>query len=361
LLDFGIAKLLQPPQHTHPGSGATTREIGQALTPEFAAPEQLLGQPVTTATDVYSLGVVLYLLLAGRHPRGEGKVTRTQWVKSITEEPPRPSELATDTRHLTVTDVATNAGNRGASASSLRRALRGDLDNILCKALKPEPEQRYSTVTELAADLRRYLRSEPVIARPDTIAYRAQKFVRRNRGGVAAGLLMLVTLVGATVVTALQMLEARRQRDAALYQQQRAEQVKDFITSIFADASPWSGPQDKPSAVELLTRARARVDDIQGFDPATRFELLSVIGESLHGLGATTEAAQTADSLVAQSAAQLGDEHPLTLRGRSLRAHALRGQGQTEAMRREVEAVLVLLRPRADAQPEATVKALNDL
>ncbi len=249
LLDFGIAKLLQPPRITDPESDTATREVGQALTPQFAAPEQLLGQPVTTATDVYSLGLVLYVLLAGRNPRGEGKTAGNQWVKSITEDPPRPSEFATDTHQVTVTDVATNAGNRGASPSSLRRALRGDLDNILCKALKPEPGERYATVTDFASDLRRYLRSEPVIARPDTLAYRTHRFVRRNRGGVAAGLLMLFALIGATVVTGLQMLEARRQRDAALYQLQRAEASNEFTSILLAEV----GPSGKPlTPVELL-------------------------------------------------------------------------------------------------------------
>jgi len=262
LLDFGIAKLLQPQQPE--AASATTREIGTALTPQFAAPEQLFGRPVTTATDVYALGLVLYMLLAGRHPRSDGDTTAAQWVKSITDEPPRPSDVVTDTRGTTAEGVEASAERRGASPQALRRTLRGDLDNILRKALKADPADRYSTVTELAADLRRYLRNEPVSARPDTLAYRAQKFVRRNRGGVAAGLLMVLALVIAIAVTAWQAVEARRQRDLALYQQQRAEASNEFMSILLGEV----GPSGKAlTLVELLDAGVKLLEQQYAGDP----------------------------------------------------------------------------------------------
>jgi serine/threonine-protein kinase len=131
------------------------------LTPEYAAPEQIAGEPVTTATDVYALGVLLYLLLAGRHPVAGALRSSADLVKAIIEtEPPGVSQSA---------------------PTALKRQLRGDLDTIVGKALKKKPAERYPSVTAMAEDLRRHLRHEPIGARPDTVVYRATKFIRRNR------------------------------------------------------------------------------------------------------------------------------------------------------------------------------------
>jgi eukaryotic-like serine/threonine-protein kinase len=172
LLDFGIAKLLE---EGAPGAESTLTDAGgRALTPEYAAPEQVAGGAVTTATDVYALGVLLYVLLAGRHPTGEGRRTTAEHLKGVLDtEPPRLSA------------AATGAEARATSPERLRRLYAGDLDNIVAKALRKRPEERYPTVDALADDLRRYLDHQPVSARPDSLRYRAAKFVRRNRAGVA--------------------------------------------------------------------------------------------------------------------------------------------------------------------------------
>ena len=185
LLDFGIAKLLE--DDTSPAAATQlTLEGGGGLTPQFAAPEQVSGRAITTATDVYSLGVLLYLLLSGQHPAGPGLHSPAELVKAITEtEPPRLSDA------VGPRDEAT-AMKRGASAEKLRRSVRGDLDTIVGKALKKNPAERYVSAEAFADDLRRFLRHEPISARPDTIGYRAAKFVRRNR--------TLVTLTTAAVV-----------------------------------------------------------------------------------------------------------------------------------------------------------------
>lgn len=233
LLDFGIAALLGP------GDAELTREVDPGLTPEYAAPEQLLKQPVTTATDVYALGLVLYLLLAKKHPLApEGKSVPEIARWTLDHDIPRPSELVAST--------------------ALKRSLRGDLDNIAAKALKKDPSERYSTAEALAQDLRYYLACQPVSARPDSLAYRAGKFIRRHRGSVAAGGIVALVLVGATVLTSVQMMEARRQRDAALYQSQRAEFQARFAYQIMSevggDGEPVTIRQLMEKGIEVLEK-----------------------------------------------------------------------------------------------------------
>jgi serine/threonine-protein kinase len=190
LLDFGIAKLIDDDERSGVAT-VLTQEGGRALTPAYAAPEQVTGGVVTTATDVYALGVLLFVLLTDRHPAAGSLQSPAELFKAIVEiDPPRPSDCA--------------AGNR-------RRALRGDLDTIVGKALKKKPGERYTSVTAFADDLRRYLRNEPIAARPDTIPYRTTKFVRRNRLAVTAAMLMLVSLtLGVIALNSERLLAERR-------------------------------------------------------------------------------------------------------------------------------------------------------
>ncbi len=193
LLDFGIAKLLA--EGASPGAATQlTLEGGGGLTPQFAAPEQVSGHAITTATDVYSLGVLLYLLLSGQHPAGPGSHSPAELVKAITETEPRRLSDAVGPRDEAM------AMKRGSSAEKLRRHVRGDLDTIVGKALKKNPAERYVSAEAFADDLRRFLRHDPISARPDTIGYRAAKFVRRN--------LTTVTLTGAAVVLVIGSLSA---------------------------------------------------------------------------------------------------------------------------------------------------------
>ena len=201
LLDFGIAKLLNCEGQT--GEAPLTLEGGRALTPEYAAPEQLRGESVTSGTDVYALGVLLYVLLTGQHPDGTGPRTPASLVKAILEtEPPRPSQIVAATQASDMT-AAANAGRRASTPDKLSRLLRGDLDTIVAKALKKNPWERYASVQGFAEDLRRYLRHEPISARPDAFAYRIGKFVRRHRNSVIAALLAVLALASATIVTRL--------------------------------------------------------------------------------------------------------------------------------------------------------------
>ncbi len=258
LLDFGIAKLLADHPDTD-ARGDATQEDTRVLTPEFAAPEQIIGSGVTTATDVYALGLLLYLLLSGQHPRAMGARSPADWMTMLVDrDMPRLSDQA---KAAPVLEVRKRATTR----EKLRRQLAGDLDNIVAKALKPEPRERYESVTRFADDIRRHLNDEPVTARPDTLAYRLGKFARKHRVGVATATLTGCALIGATGVATWQMLEARAQRDEALYQTRRAQAVNDFMNVMMADVGP-DGRSLTP--LELLDKGRMLLETQYGGDPA---------------------------------------------------------------------------------------------
>jgi tetratricopeptide (TPR) repeat protein len=254
LLDFGIAKLIEAENNP---DRQTTFTIGAtALTPEYAAPEQLKGEAITVSTDVYSLGVLLYLLLTGRHPAGEGQSSPAELIKAIVEsEPLRPSDAV--------------------AVEKLRRVLRGDLDTIVAKALKKDPHERYASVGAFADDLRCYLKSEPIKARPDTLTYRAGKFARRHRTGLFIVALALVGVATGIAGMLLQARTARIQRDLALRQLARAERMTDLNELLLSNAAPVG----KPLAVDqLLEREERVIEHERNPDAANHVELQLSLG-----------------------------------------------------------------------------------
>ena len=267
LLDFGIAKLLE-----NEGDGTLlTRDSGAGMTPAYAAPEQLTGDPVTTATDVYALGVLLFVLLTGQHPAGPGPHSPADLVKFTVETVPSRLSDVVSSNEADLRYAATHS----TTPEKLRHALRGDLDTIVAKALKKSPRERYTSVTALADDLRRYLQHEPIGARPDALGYRAAKFVRRNRLAVALATLAFVVSVAGLVGTITQARTARLQRDFALRQLSRAETMNDLNSFVLSNAAP-SG---KPFTVnELLGRAEHIVQRQKGGRDSSRVELLIAIG-----------------------------------------------------------------------------------
>ncbi len=249
LLDFGIAKLLQ----SNPDSGSLTQSGQIALTPQYAAPEQLMGQAVTTGTDIYTLGLVLYTLLTGTCPYPTDSASKSRFIQAVlTQDPPRPSSIA-------------------RIESIPQRTLRGDLDNIIGKALKKEPAERYLSVTDFADDLRRLLNHEPVYAHADTIRYRMTKFVRRHRGSVLGAALTLLALLTTTAFALWQMLEARAQRDLANFEAADASAHSELTEFLLGDSL---GQAPREVAAQRLERARGLIFQRFSDSPMVQARLL---------------------------------------------------------------------------------------
>jgi serine/threonine-protein kinase len=272
LLDFGIAKLLAEGDIAR--ETQLTQLAGRALTLNYASPEQIKGEPLTIATDVYSLGVVLYELLTGRPPYRLTLQSAAQLELAIVgAEPAKPSGVV----------CAEAAQLRSMSDKRLTRSLRGDLDTIVLKALAKQPARRYATVAELADDLRRHLAGQPVRAQPASWAYRAGKFVTRNRVAVAAGATICVALAAAAGISVWQARVAQRQAT-------RAEEVKRFVLSFFDATDPSSGGKPQATVVDLLMQARMRLDATHIEDDSIRAEVLGTVGGALQGLGESEQA-----------------------------------------------------------------------
>ncbi len=288
LLDFGIAKLMSP-------EVGATEISGQAMTPRYASPEQLLEEPISTASDVYSLGVVLYRLLTGRLPCGLDTCSRGRVVYAVCEEEPRPPSEAVQkdarTRHgddeksLTPQSVA---ADRGTIPRALQRRLRGDLDAIVLKALRKEPEHRYASMDQLASDLRRHLGRLPVRARRGTLAYRTGKYVRRHRWGLTTVAAVLALTLGFTAVLVRQLEHTEKQRD-------RAARVSSFLVDLFRAAEP-DRTSAEPSVRSLVDTGRQRLDHDLADVPDVRADLLNTLGQVYERLGHYDSAVETLET-----------------------------------------------------------------
>jgi hypothetical protein len=321
LLDFGIAKLMQEgrAQETE-----LTRLAGRALTPDYAAPEQILGQPIGTAADVYALGVVLFELLTGSRPYRLKLESRGALEEAIAQaDVQRPSSVAADPR--------------------LKRCLRGDLDTIVLKALKKSPPERYASVEALADDIERHLNQRPVRAQPDTAAYRARKLLLRNRLAATATVIVALAMLGGAGVALWQARIARAE-------QLHAEEVKNFVTSVFRYADPFYGGSASTTTVDLLKQAATRIDSIATTQPRTRVEILALLGQNLVVLGEAEAAFAPIDRAVEEARRHLAADDPVAIKARLARLQALRFRGQADQMRREADELVPLLRRSGDSR-----------
>jgi eukaryotic-like serine/threonine-protein kinase len=323
LLDFGIAKLLEGEGQAAPAT-ILTHEAGSPLTPEYAAPEQITGSPVTTATDVYALGVLFYLLLTGLHPAGQGPHSAVDLLKAILEfEPKPPSDVITPYTERTFTA----ASNRNTTPDRLGRRLRGELDTIVTKALKKNPEERYASVSAFAEDLQRYLNDEPIHARPDTFVYRAAKFVRRHRMAVSLAVAVVLAVVAGLIGTLEQARTARQQRDAAIRERDRAKRVTDFMISTFKVSDPAQSNVNNLTAREILDRASKQIDAEMAKDPEAQAQMMFAMGEVYDSLGLFPQAQTLFTRALDLQRKVLGPDDPHTLTSLSHLALLLAEQG----------------------------------
>jgi serine/threonine-protein kinase len=305
LLDFGIAKLLA---RVEEGRGALTSTGLRVMTPEYASPEQIRGDPITVAADVYSLGVLLYELLAGQRPyRVTGRLPHEVERAILEEEPARPS---------TVVD------------SSNRRRLRGDLDTIVLTAMQKDPRRRYASVEQLAGDVRLHLSGQPISARAETRLYRWGKFVRRHRLGVAAAAAVVLALMGGLAAVTWQARAARR--EAA-----KANAIKTFALGLFQVSDPGASRGRTITARELLDKGAARVDSEFARQPEVRAEMMSALGSIYQNLGLYEPATPLLEGALALRRSIHGPKHLavasslnelgglLVARGRHLEAESL--------------------------------------
>jgi hypothetical protein len=302
------------------------------LTPEYASPEQLSGGAVTTASDVYSLGVLLYLLLTGRHPTGIAHESPAALIKAIVEEdPPRPSDVA---------------------PGKLNRALRGDLDTIVGKALKKNALERYASVTAMADDLRRVLRHEPISARPDTLSYRAARFVRRHSVGVAgvtAGGLLLAGLI-AVHTTRLATERDRAQREAA-----KAVKVSEMLMGLLTSADPYAprNTSGEPTVRALLDAGARRVQTDLATEPDLQAQLLSTMGRTYRRLGLYDKAQYLLEQALVSGQKAFGPEHIRVAETLQILGVVLADKGDYTGGARRLEEALAMQRrllggPHAD-------------
>ncbi len=289
LLDFGIAKLLDPEQDPY----ALTRVDLRPMTPEYASPEQVRGETITTASDIYSLGVLLYVLLTGHRPYRGAPRDPQGLARAICEtDPLRPSSIVgrveevqrADGSVATVTPESISRVREG-DERLLRRRLEGDLDTIVLKAMQKEPGRRYASVDQLSSDLGRHLQGLPVVARKDTLGYRTRKFVGRHKAGVALAVAVLLLIVGFSItVTVLWQ--------RALREQQRAQTVSSFLEDLFSVSNPSQSHGETVTARDMLDRGVQKIDTSLGAQPELRADLMETMGRAYRSLGLYEQAGQ---------------------------------------------------------------------
>ena len=311
LLDFGIAKLLEPDADTQ-----ATRTQHAAMTPAYAAPEQFRGGPITTATDVYALGVLLGELLTGhRRCQGDARTPSAQ------------------------VDATTGPGVLPAPPARIRRQLRGDLDNIVLMATAEEPERRYASAGAFAEDIVRHLGAQPVSAHPPSAWYRTRKFVTRHRGGAMTTAAFVLAVFAALGI-------ALWQADRAGQAAQRANAMRDFMVSAFAEAQPSVPREGAPRVTEVVEQAIANARADTAMNPGVRIELVSQLGEVLRGQGRLTQAKDILQWNLESARRAFGDSSPLALEAAHQLGATLVLTGEFDAARPLLDAALARVRTR---------------
>ncbi|MDJ0911197.1 MAG: tetratricopeptide repeat-containing serine/threonine-protein kinase [Woeseiaceae bacterium] len=358
LLDFGIAKVLDEPEDQN-----LTRTGMQVHTPAYAAPEQLMSEPITTATDVYALGVVLYELLSGRRPFEVRRTPSELRELVLTGDPPKPSTAVlkvpanTDGRAGTQT-IEELSSRRGERAERLRRLLRGDLDTICLMALHREPNHRYASADQMADDIRRHLEGLPVVASPDSLAYRIGKFYRRHRSGVISTIGVIVAFI---VMSAVYTVRLAEERNIALDEQRKAEEVVDFVTGLFAVSDPSESRGEEITARDLLDAGAEQIRDELVDRPEVQSMMRRVLGEVYHSLGAFERSEALLVEALEQQLAVYGDEHLETATTKILVAFIHQNRGEYEIAQELMTEALATRRSIRGGDHDDVMEAISAL
>jgi serine/threonine-protein kinase len=285
LLDFGVAKLLRPDAIV----SSQTQLMDRVLTPDHASPEQLLGDPVGTPSDIYALGVLLYELLSGHRPYEFNNLSSNEIARIVSLTSPAPPSAR----------VPTATDRRGVAAE-----LRGDLDNIVLKAMHRDPNRRYQTAGALALDIQNYLDGRPVQARPDTWTYRAGKFLGRNGWAVAG---IIASMLSISTIIAFYTVRLAEERDLAQRERKAADSVAEFMIDVFRRANPNETQGAEVTVRDALDAAASRIDrDLSG-QPQLRLSLMRKMGQSYSGLGLMPEALSLMERHVSLARSHFGE------------------------------------------------------
>jgi eukaryotic-like serine/threonine-protein kinase len=355
LLDFGIAKLLEP--STFETAESTSTE-SRMMTPGYASPEHVRGVTITTASDVYSLGVLLYEMLSGHRPYSVEGRTPQETERIICEiEPEPPSRVVTkperpaDASAIT-TDSITRS--RATQLNQLRRRLTGDLDNITLMALRKRPERRYVTVADLSDDIRRHLERLPVRARKATAGYRIAKWVRRNRTAFTAATIIVVLLVAMSVTSRIQSIHTAHERD-------KAEKVSQFLVSLFEVSDPGESRGNSIRAREILDRGAAKISQELKDEPDVQAALMDTLGRVYFNLGLYDNSEPLLESALAIKRRQVDDNDLSAAATLTNLADLLQMQGRYDRAEQLYREALEMRRRLLPAQHALVAQSLHDL
>lgn len=353
LLDFGIAKLLDEADDANAIAQRTVAEQ-RMLSPAFASPEHITGEPITTASDIYSLGVLLYKLLAGRLPyefEGGTLLELARLVTTATAEPPSAAVLRAEAGSSAPAVVALA---RKTTPERLVRALRGDLDNIILMALRKEPERRYRSAIQLADDVRRHLTGMPVSARRDTWRYRSGKFVKRHPFGVLTAIAASLFLVGYAATLWVQNERIRSE-------QERAEAAAEFLVGLFELFDPREAKDHPPTVEDILKRGEERVDSDLRAQPALQSVLRDALGRVYYSHGHYEQARALLESALAGKSARLGSQDVGVAQTMSALAATYFASGRIDEAERMQRQALDIVSRRLGAGSLATAHSMVEL
>lgn len=365
LLDFGIAKLLDERRLMQ--TLAVTQADVRLMTPDHASPEQVRGDPITTSSDVYVLAILLYELLTGLKPFA--RMTRLSDLEhAICEQaPPPPSAALVPSNTVPESQLLDIAARRGTTLPKLRRQLRGDLDKIILMGLRKEPERRYSSVAQFAADVQRHVTGLPVIAQADAWTYRTIKFIRRHFIVVGMSVAFVLLLIGFTIMTYLQSIEIERERDIAAHQRSiaelqraRAEEASSFMTELFRLSDPSEARGNEVRVRDVLDRGAARIRTELKNQPELQATLMETIGRVYLNLGLTEQATPLVEQSLSTRRQLFGESDDSIAQSLTALAWVKRNQGDfDQALSLTQEALRISTELHGEQSAESALQFQN--